>query len=583
MATVEITQLPVVSTAAPTDVFPVVQNNITKQETLQQVLDLFNTNVQLASSAQVTGLNAQLATYLPLAGGTMTGALILDTINPSTDLEAASKGYVDTIAGGFKVVLACDAATTANLNATQAGAGVGATLTNAGAMAAFAVDGYSASLNDRILVKNQTLSQFNGIYTVTTVGSGSANWVLTRATDYDQSTQIVPGTLIAVNMGTVNANTSWLETATVATVDTDPILFSQFTFAPSTFLQVANDLSDVASASTSRTNLGLGTVATKTASDNTKTNAVMLNAAPSIGNLAIFTDVNGTIGDGGTPSTIALNDITDGRLTFTSGSPVTVADVVGATILYYTPYIGKNITLFDGTSIWNTLSFSELSIAIPSTTNTMYDVLIYNNSGVPTLELQSWTNDTTRTVSLVRQDGVLVLSGSLTRRYVGTFRTTTVSGQSEDSVIRRWLWNYYNRVTKPMLFIDSTPSWTYSTAAWRQARGSTANQLDAIIGVIEDFIYISVGCLVGNSTITQRTSAVGIGINSTTVNSSTYNVEGVFNSTVYATPYAYYNAYPPSSGRHIYTRLEYGDGTDTQTWEGTGSTSKSGIIGYLKC
>jgi hypothetical protein len=175
---------------------------------------------------------------VPLAGGTMTGLLVLSG-DPVTALGAATKQYADAIAAGFTVKMACVCATTANLNATQAGAGVGATLTNAGAMAPFSTDGISPVLNDRILVKDQTLTQHNGIYTLTTVGSGAVNWVLTRATDYDQPAEIQPGNLIPVTMGNLYEQTSWIQTATVATVDTDPVLFSQFTASPNTFATVS--------------------------------------------------------------------------------------------------------------------------------------------------------------------------------------------------------------------------------------------------------------------------------------------------------------------------------------------------------
>lgn len=178
--------------------------------------------------------------YLPLSGGTLTGTLsmlaqidmggskIVNLATPTAGSDAVTKAYADSIASGLIVQPSCQAATTANLNATQAGAGVGATLTNAGAQAAFSVDGYSASLNDRVLVKNQTLSQHNGIYTVTTVGDGVTNWVLTRATDYDTPAEISAGDLVAINNGTVNGGTAWLETLNVVTVDTDPISFSPF-------------------------------------------------------------------------------------------------------------------------------------------------------------------------------------------------------------------------------------------------------------------------------------------------------------------------------------------------------------------
>ena len=67
--------------------------------------------------------------------------------------------------------------------ATRANSGVGATLTNAGTQAALNVDGIALSAGNRVMVRLQTSGAENGVYTVTTVGSGSTNWVLTRATD----------------------------------------------------------------------------------------------------------------------------------------------------------------------------------------------------------------------------------------------------------------------------------------------------------------------------------------------------------------------------------------------------------------
>lgn len=167
--------------------------------------------------------------FLPISGGTLTGNLILNA-DPTTSLQAATKHYVDSVSSGLTVKTPAFAGTTANLNATYANgtAGVGATLTNAGAQAAFSVDGVSPASTSRILVKNQTSSFQNGVYTLTTVGTGATNWVLTRATDYNTPGQIAPGTFIIVNNGTANSNTGWIETATVVTIGTDPITFSQF-------------------------------------------------------------------------------------------------------------------------------------------------------------------------------------------------------------------------------------------------------------------------------------------------------------------------------------------------------------------
>ena len=157
-----------------------------------------------------------------------------DTLATATDDNIATslaiKTYIDSIASGISVKPSVAVATTANLTATYSNgaAGVGATLTNSGVQAALSIDGYTAIVNDRVLVKDQTLTENNGIYVATDVGSGATNWVLERATDYDQVAEINPGDLVIVLNGTTQDQSSWLQTETVATIGTDPILFSQF-------------------------------------------------------------------------------------------------------------------------------------------------------------------------------------------------------------------------------------------------------------------------------------------------------------------------------------------------------------------
>jgi hypothetical protein len=289
MAGIPISGLPPAPSLSTTDIFAMVHAGVTDKVTLQQISTFLSTSI--------TG-------FVPISGGTMTGPLILsgDAILP---LGAVTLEQLQLFMTGITVILAVQAATTVNLTAVynNGAAGVGATLTNSGVQAAFVVDGYSANLNDRILVKNQTSTFQNGVYSVTTVGTGASNWVLTRTIDYDVApSQIHPGTLVAVNNGTTQATTSWLETATVATIGTDPILFSQFTFAPAAFLLKANNLSDVQNVATSRTNLGLGTAATKAATDNTKPDVASVSGATIIGHVAVFADTSGTIEDGGSLS-----------------------------------------------------------------------------------------------------------------------------------------------------------------------------------------------------------------------------------------------------------------------------------------
>lgn len=207
MAGVKISNLPAIVTPAVTDIFPVVQAGVTYKMTITQLGTL----------------------VLLLSGGTMTGNLILAG-DPSSALMAATKQYVDNIATGLNVQQSCVAATTGALTVTynNGASGVGATLTNAGALAAFSIDGQSPTVGQRVLIKDQASTFQNGIYTVTTVGSGAVAWVLTRATDFDTPSEIVPGDFVLVLNGTVNGQTQWVQTATVATVGTDAIIWNQF-------------------------------------------------------------------------------------------------------------------------------------------------------------------------------------------------------------------------------------------------------------------------------------------------------------------------------------------------------------------
>jgi hypothetical protein len=237
-------------------------------------------------------------TFLPLAGGTMTGDLILNA-DPNIELQAATKRYVDNAIAGAVSQFIVDLASTANFSFTydNGTSGVGATLT-AGAPGAVSIDGTNAVINRPYLFKNQTADLENGIYTCTNDGSVTAA-VFTRATFYNQPSEIQVGDLVTVNGGSTNAQTSWRQTSTVTAVGTDPITFLQYTVNPANFLQKANNLSDVNNAATSRTNLGLGSVATKTASNAALTNAVMQNGASTIGHVPKYDDITGSLIDSG--------------------------------------------------------------------------------------------------------------------------------------------------------------------------------------------------------------------------------------------------------------------------------------------
>jgi hypothetical protein len=117
---------------------------------------------------------------------------------------------------------------------SRVNAGVGATLTNSGAQAALTIDGVALALTNRVLVQGQTSAFQNGVYTVTTVGSGSTNWVLTRATDantYDprSDTALGEGDYFFVQSGTAAKGDSFvLATSGTIVFGTTNLTFSQF-------------------------------------------------------------------------------------------------------------------------------------------------------------------------------------------------------------------------------------------------------------------------------------------------------------------------------------------------------------------
>ena len=143
----------------------------------------------------------------------------------------ANKAYVDQVAQGLDTKPSCRLATTVNLASTynNGTAGVGATLT-ASSNGALSVDGVTPSVADRILVKDQTTAAENGIYVVTTVGTGSTAFVLTRATPEDQPSELSGGSFVFVEEGSIGSNNGYTFThtgqPTFGTTDLDVAQFS---------------------------------------------------------------------------------------------------------------------------------------------------------------------------------------------------------------------------------------------------------------------------------------------------------------------------------------------------------------------
>jgi hypothetical protein len=94
-------------------------------------------------------------------------------------------------------------------------------------------------VGSRVMIKNQSNQTQNGIYAVTVLGDASTNWVLTRSTDFDNSTpgEVTPGDFVFVSFGQLFGSTGWVQTNSGTglfnriILGTDNVVFTQFSSA----------------------------------------------------------------------------------------------------------------------------------------------------------------------------------------------------------------------------------------------------------------------------------------------------------------------------------------------------------------
>lgn len=194
---------------------------------------------------------------------------------PTVSADAATKQYVDNaVAGAGSTFGPVQLATTGILTViSETGSGVGKTLTGTFANMG-TIDGIVIALNDRILVKDNTSmvgASSNGIYVVTDDSiTPGPNVVYTRATDADQSAEMVNGKTVVVLGGTTLTGTQWITASAISppTVDTDPISFVQVSaFTGGTGIDITGNIISV-DATVARDNNALA-LTNKTMTSNT--------------------------------------------------------------------------------------------------------------------------------------------------------------------------------------------------------------------------------------------------------------------------------------------------------------------------
>ena len=231
-ADVSISGLPAITTVQAGTLVPVVDvagTPTTKKATVSQIItglpDATTTTDGIMAAADKLALTsatsaASASTLMTRdssansAVNQLTASIVTGLALPINPTDAASKIYVDSAAAGLNIKTPAAAATTANVTLSGGAPTV--------------VDGVTLALNTRVLVKAQTDDTQNGIYYVTTLGSGS-NGTWTRTTDANTGALLTTGSYVYVTGGTAAINTAWvMSTPGTITIGSSHIIWALF-------------------------------------------------------------------------------------------------------------------------------------------------------------------------------------------------------------------------------------------------------------------------------------------------------------------------------------------------------------------
>ena len=341
-------------------------------------------NAATASAAESgSALETALNSKAPTASPTFTGVVTLPAITTSSAAtSAATKAYVDSVASGLDTKESVRVATTA-----------------AGTLASDfengdTVDGVTLATGDRILIKNQATGSENGIYVVAASGAP------TRATDFDDDSEVTAGAFTFVEEGSTNANAGFvLATTGAITVGTTELSFTQFS---------------------SLAAITAGTGLTKTGS------TLSVDAAQaqitSVGTLSGLTvGGNLTISDGANDVNIASHDGTNGlklagTLVTSTAAELNILDGVTATT--------AELNILDGV----TADKDELNI-LDGVTATTAELNKLSGLTTSKAELTVLDGDTTATTStLLDGYGIVINDDGTMKQCLASDLKTYVSG-----------------------------------------------------------------------------------------------------------------------------------------------------------
>ena len=186
-----------------------------------------------------------------------------------------------------------------------------------------------------------------------------------------------------------------------------------------------------------------------------------------------------------------------------------------------------------------------------------------------------------RATNIEKTKGVLLKGGDAPRRYLGTFFTSTTT-TTEDSVTKRFLWNYYNREDRKLFKAFADTSHTYGTASWQSWNASDAERVEAIIGVAEGSVDVMASALCSSPAASEY-GVIGIDVDGTATNDADLVDISITTAADYERAFSHLKHYP-AAGYHYYQATEYASTTTNITFFGTFGTPslrRNGILGSV--
>lgn len=302
-------------------------------------------------------------------------------------------------------------------------------------------------------------------------------------------------------------------------------------------------------------------------------------------------------GGGGSTTLVAPQ----GRLTLTSATPVMTTSAAGATTVYYTPFAGNMVPIYDGTNMTPT-AFSELSQATTDTTKSpaavaaskVYDLFVWDDSGtIRCTRGPAWTNDTTRGYTLTMVSGVLLNTSLITNgpaasrgTWVGTIKSNASStvdyilgaAASGGTAAVLNVWNAYNQIQVCPSVVDNGATYTYATGTVRQARASAGNQISYVVGAAGSAVSVSYAAGVNTTATVNSYGRFGIGLDSTTSMTGVPHIVYSQAAAAMVSTASISYQFQTALGAHVISANELGDGTNANTFDNLSLNNLSAIL-----